>query len=59
MGTSAYLNISLSQIQVFLTVAEYKNFTFAAQRLSLTQSDPVCSEQDHCYLGICIERKAF
>ena len=38
MGTSAYLNISLSQIQVFLTVAEYKNFTFAAQRLSLTQS---------------------
>ena len=38
MSDHQYLNISLSQIQVFLTVAEYKNFTLAAQRLNLTQS---------------------
>jgi DNA-binding transcriptional LysR family regulator len=33
-----YLDISLSQIQVFLTVAECKSFTVAAQQLNLTQS---------------------
>lgn len=38
MSDHQYLTISLSQIQVFLMVAEYKNFTLAAQRLSLTQS---------------------
>ena len=38
MKNHPYLNISLSQIQVFLAVAEYKNFTMAARRLNLTQS---------------------
>lgn len=38
MSEHKYLDISLSQIQMFLTVAQYGSFTIAAQRLNLTQS---------------------